>query len=86
MFASPIVQSAASLQLPDPPKTTYTIVLDGGTTTDCSFEDLVQVGSPDAAPTTDSNIDLFSSLPHFLQRNSKLTMDHEGDFHKGYVY
>jgi len=62
----------------------YVILLDDGTTTEVSFEDLTATAA--SSHTADETAsDPFEDLPHFLQRHSKLTMDHHGAFHKGYL-
>ena len=62
----------------------YTIHLDSGETTDAAFEELVAAGRTDAPPTA-TPADPFASLPVILQRNAKVTLDHNGAFHKGYL-
>ncbi|KAL7549847.1 hypothetical protein ACHAWF_013106, partial [Thalassiosira exigua] len=82
IFASPLVQTAASQD--DASPSSYAILLDDGTTVERSFEDLTS-SSPADRPPSETAPNPFASLPHFLQLNAKLTMDHEGSFHKGYL-
>ena len=82
-FDESIVLSSASSPTSKP--FAYTILLDDGTTIDSTFEDLVKVGSTDQPPTDSSDISIFDGLPYFLHNNSKITMDHNGSFHKGYL-
>ena len=62
----------------------YVVQLDSGGAAEVTFEDLVQVGtaSSDSPPPVN---DPFRTLPHFLGRGAKLTMDHAGSFQKGYL-
>ena len=59
-------------------------LLDDGHTTDVAFKDLVKPSSTTALASPAPS-DPFHGLPAFLQRNSKLIMDHEGSFHKGFL-
>ena len=52
--------------------------------TDATFEDLVKVGQPTSSSSLPES-SIFEGLPHFLRHNSKITMDHEGAFHKGFL-
>jgi hypothetical protein len=70
---------------PESPKNTYTVLLDDGTTTEILFEDLVNpMVSPSEAPTSTPNP--FDGLPYFLSNGSKVTLDHNGAFHKGFMH
>ncbi|KAL7538082.1 hypothetical protein ACHAWF_005990, partial [Thalassiosira exigua] len=81
LLTSPLVSTAAS----GPSSSrNYVVHLDDGTTIDQSFEEIVALTPPREGPTFDVP-DPFSSLPHFLQRHSKLTMDHQEAFHKGFL-
>ena len=87
MVGSPLIQSAASPPSTAAPTLNYVISLDNGTTTECSFEDLIAVGRDsnaltDSAPPTANP---FATLPQIFQRNSKVTFDHNGAFHKGFL-
>ena len=62
----------------------YTILIDDGTQENVPFIDLAKPASTTASPSPPGN-DPFSSLPHFLQRGSKITLDHEGQFVKGFL-
>ena len=82
LISSSLVQSSASS--PEDSPTKYVIHLDNGTTTEATFEDLTKVGTPTASPNS-TTPSAFEGLPSFLQHNSKITMDHDGAFHKGYL-
>ena len=66
--------------------TNYTIYLDNGTTVDVQFHQLTDPSTvtPTHDATTYANARI-SGLPHDLQPNSKVTMDHNGAFHEGYL-
>ena len=68
--------------------TTYTVLLDDGTTQDVQFHQLQDPSEKPTSlptdPTTYTNTRI-SGLPHDLQPNCKVTMDHNGAFHKGYL-
>ena len=86
LFGSTVVSSAATLDQPskEADAVTYTIMCNDGTFIRVPFEDLVKP-SKTTAPASDSPADPFSGLPHFLQRHAKVTIDHQGRFHKGYL-
>jgi len=85
---SPNVQSAESP--PNSPSIDisiqYTIQLDDGTTIESSFEDLTKAGKSTSAPTPLPADSLLEGIPHCLHPHSKVTMDHNGTFHKGYIH
>jgi hypothetical protein len=66
--------------------TKYTVHLDNGTTVEADFHQLADPSKTsttmDEASYTNARI---SGLPHDLQPNSKVTFDHNGAFHKGYL-
>ena len=68
----------------DPTK--YTIQLDNGTTVEADFH---QLADPSKTSTTIDKVSYTNArilgLPHDLQPNSKVTFDHNGAFHKGYL-
>ncbi|KAL7523063.1 hypothetical protein ACHAWF_000973, partial [Thalassiosira exigua] len=64
--------------------TSYVVHMDDGTTREVDYADLLGRASADGVPSPPTS-DPFKSLPHFLQRGSKLTMDFDGAFHKGYL-
>ena len=67
-------------------QTFYTTILDGGITTRCLFEELItSIPYVPAAQANQPASDPFLSLPHQFQWNSKLTIDHNGSFHKGFL-
>ncbi|KAL7541560.1 hypothetical protein ACHAWF_006964, partial [Thalassiosira exigua] len=82
MPSSPLVGPADASPSDSPSE--YVVLLDDGTTVERTFEALMSA-SPTSSSATDVLPDPFASLPSFLQRNAKLTMDHEGAFHKGYL-
>jgi hypothetical protein len=66
-------------------KTTFTILLDDGTTVERQFEDLID--KVDAQPVaTEGHTDPFAGLPAFLSEGSKVTIDHNSAFHKGFIH
>ena len=85
MVVTPHVQTAA-MPAPEmaPSQSDYTITMDDGTTTTVKFEDLVKEASP-ANPASATIPEAFEGLPHFLRLGSKITMDHAGIFHKGFL-
>jgi hypothetical protein len=62
----------------------YTILFDNGTTSLVSLSEMADIiPSP---PVCDINdIDSNSLLPPFLQLNSKITYEHDGQYHKGFL-
>ena len=62
----------------------YTIHPDSGEATDATFEELVAVGGTDTRPAA-TTTDPFALLPAILQRNAKVTLHHNGAFHKDYL-
>jgi hypothetical protein len=66
-------------------QTTYTILLDDGTTVECQFKDLID--KVDAQPVaTEGHTNPFAGLPAFLSDGSKVTIDHNGAFQKGFIH
>ena len=63
----------------------YVIHLDNGTTIELSYEDLVTRDSP-SDPANAPSVPTFDGLPAFLQQDSKITLDHNGAFHRGYLH
>ena len=81
---TPVADPDHNHQTNHPP--TYTISLDGGTTTECTFKDLCSPGTLTSSdPSKTSLPDPFSSLPHQFQCHSKVTLDYNGSFHKGFL-
>jgi hypothetical protein len=65
----------------------YVINLDDGTTTECEFSELApQINSPSDSFSSTTQSDPFQTLPHIFRQNSKITIDHNGSFHKGYLH
>ena len=57
-----------------------------GTTTECTFEDLCLPGTLAGSDQSNALLpDPFSSLPHQFQRHSKVTLEHNGSFHKSFL-
>jgi hypothetical protein len=85
----PLTHHGTAVLLSDQPtpeaSNTYTILLDNGTTVDVPFEDLVDPDVPVQPPPSDQP-DPFAGLPHFLSEGSKVTLDHNGAFHKGFLH
>ena len=69
------------------PPNVYTIQLDNGTTIEQSYEQVVstQLTSHTAAPSAASDAARVSGIPACFQHNAKVTLDHEGSFHKGFI-
>ena len=85
MVLTPLVQTAAvPTHDTAPSQSDYTITLDDGKTRIVTFEDLTQEASP-TNPASATIPEAFEGLPHFLYMGSKITMDHTGIFHKGFL-
>jgi hypothetical protein len=67
------------------PKNTYTVLLDNGTTTEVFFEDLINPDTPHQ-PSASDVTNAFDGLPYFLSNGSKVTLDHNGAFQKGFIH
>ena len=79
----PLPSDADTTDKPTP----YTIHLDDGTIVEAQFHQLSDP-SPTVSPSNDTQSYTnarISGLPHDLQPNSKVTFDHNGAFHKGYL-
>jgi hypothetical protein len=63
-------------------KTTYTVLLDDGTTTEVPFEALIDPAER-SLPTDTDLTSAYEGLPAFFSKGSKVTIDHNGSFHKG---
>ena len=62
----------------------YTILFDNGTTTSVHLSDMSSILP--APPIDVANCDSQDSLlPPFLRLNSKITYEHDGQYHKGYL-
>ena len=62
----------------------YIIFLDNGTTAKISYDDLLKDSQDDTSPPKSPiNAAALEDIPHFLCHNSKVTMDHKEEFHKG---
>ena len=88
IFSFPIVQSSSSdSTTSESPSTSYVVHFDDGTTAEASYEDLVS-SEPEhsSAPAPNSAASIFDGLPSFLQQESKITIDHNGAFHRGYLH
>eukprot|EP00956_Cyclotella_meneghiniana_P038057 scaffold148302_cov51-Cyclotella_meneghiniana.AAC.2 len=72
---------------PDDQSTQYVVALDNGTTTEVDFTELTEQlpHSPTDKTSSSTASSPFASLPYILQRNAKITIDHKGAFHKGYL-
>jgi hypothetical protein len=70
----------SSSPLPDDAKTTYTVLLDSGTTVEVLYEDLFDPITSKLL-TEPALPDAFNGLPAFLSNGSKVTLDHNGAFH-----
>eukprot|EP00956_Cyclotella_meneghiniana_P035945 scaffold119809_cov102-Cyclotella_meneghiniana.AAC.2 len=87
----PYLTSAVTASLEDSSaedqNTKYVIQLDDGTTKEVDFSELAPQTqhSPSESFSSESPSSPFATLPYILQRNSKVTIDHQGAFHKGYL-
>ena len=62
----------------------YTVLFDDGTTASVPLTDMA--GLIPSPPVCDAIVDAsHTQLPPFLQLNSKITYEHEGQYHKGYL-
>jgi hypothetical protein len=84
IWSSTVSSSADMGELAPEDDARYTILFDDGTQANVPFIDLAKPASTTATPSPPGN-NPFSSLPHFLQRGSKITLDHEGQFVKGFL-
>jgi hypothetical protein len=66
-------------------KTTYTVLLDDGTTAEVPFEALVDPIDR-SIPQGTSLANVYDGLPAFFSEGSKVTIDHNGAFHKGFLH
>jgi hypothetical protein len=66
-------------------KTTYTVLLDDGTTTEVPFEALIDPVERSIPAGTDL-ANAYDGLPAFFSEGSKVTIDHNGSFHKGFMH
>ena len=64
----------------------YVILLENGITVEISYNDLIKDSRDDTStPKSPSNAAALEVVTHFLFHDSKVTMDHNGEFHKGYI-
>jgi hypothetical protein len=63
----------------------YTILLDDGTTVERKFEDLLDP-TDSSPPSATDVVNPFAGLPSFLHEGQKVTVDHNGAFHKGFIH
>jgi hypothetical protein len=75
----------SSSPVPDDIKTTYTVHLDTGNTVEVLYEDLFDPIESKHAVSSDLS-DAFAGLPAFLSNGSKVTLDHNGTYHKGFLH
>ena len=75
-----------STSTPDDLPVNYTILLDDSSAIESSFEDLTKAGKADAPPTPATVESSLEGIPRCLHPGSKITMDHNGTFHKGYIH
>jgi hypothetical protein len=63
------------------------VQLDNGQTIECDFSTLAPqtANLPSDQLSSPASADPFDSMPYILKRNSKITIDHQGAFHKGYL-
>ena len=80
-----VALSSTDTATSDHPK--YAVHLDDGTTVEATYEQLVlgTVSSdPPESKTVPTTIDS-DGMPHFLRPDSKVTLDHNGAYHKGFI-
>ena len=93
---SPILKCAASPSIEPSDKDSissdtqgsppYVILLYSGTTIEKLYDDLIKDSRDDTSPPkSPSNAAALEGIPHFLRHDSKVTMDHKGEFHEGYI-
>ena len=75
---------SSSLSSEDSTDLPYTIVFDDGTTATVPLSKMADLIPPLPLVSTSTNDDS-ALLPPFLQLNSKITYEHEGQYHKGYL-
>ena len=64
----------------------YVILLNSGTTVEKSYDNLIQDSRDDTPPSkSPRNASDLEGIPHFLCHDYKVSMDHKGVFHKGYI-
>ena len=64
----------------------YVILLDSGTTVEKSYDKLIKDSKDDTStPKSPSNATDLEGIQHFLRHDFRGTMDHKGEFHKGYI-
>ena len=64
----------------------YTVLFDDGTSENIPFVNLAQPSSTTSPPLSPTNDPFqFQGLSHFLKRGDKVTLDHNGQFCKGYL-
>ena len=83
LITSDLISMAATASINSTSSAKYVILLDDNTTTESTFKDLLKVGSFKTDLSTPT-VDSFLGLTHFLRDNSKVTMDYQASFHKGY--
>jgi transposase InsO family protein len=88
-FSTANTASLDSDESTDGQSTTYVVQLDDGKTIECDFSTLAPQITSSSLPSdhisSATSADPFDSLPYILKRNSKITLDHQGAFHKGYL-
>jgi hypothetical protein len=66
-------------------KNTYTVLLNNGTTTEVPFETLIDPIER-SAPEGPTLASAYEGLPAFFSEGSKVTINHNGAFHKGFMH
>jgi hypothetical protein len=75
---------SSSLSSDDSTDLPYTILFDDGTTTTVPLSKMADLIPPPPLVSTSPN-GVSALLPPFLQLNSKITYEHDGQYHKGYL-
>ncbi|KAL7459292.1 hypothetical protein ACHAWC_010958 [Mediolabrus comicus] len=91
LFNTSIVSSSSSddssTSESSSPSTSYVVHLDDGTSAEVTYEDLISsMPEHSSTPAVDPPTTAFDGLPSFLQQDSKITIDHNGAFHRGYLH
>lgn len=86
-IVSPSSSDDSSTSESSPSSSSYVVHFDDGTSADVTYEDLISsMPEHSSTPAPDQSTNVFDGLPSFLQQDSKLTIDHNGAFHRGYLH
>ena len=88
IWASPVPETLEQESITSDEQTSpsYVILLDNFITVERSYDDLIKDTQDDTStPKSPRNAAALEGIPHFLCHDSRVTMDHKGAFHKGYI-